>query len=155
MNYMLPKFLAPETGELIQLLGEPRLLKITPAETGAAYLQFETTHAPGSRVPPHWHRDEDEAFYVLAGQFELVVGDRHFTATPGAFAFVPRGTVHAFASASREAGRLLVTVTPGTGHEGLLRQVQEVTERLGHPPEMSQLLVLAEQHGWVMAPLEP
>jgi hypothetical protein len=64
---MTPTFLAPDAEELVQLLGEPRVLKLTPAENGGASLQFETTHAPGSGAPPHWHRDEDEAFYVLAG----------------------------------------------------------------------------------------
>jgi quercetin dioxygenase-like cupin family protein len=69
---MIPKYLAPEAGERVQLMGEPRILKLTPAESGGAYLQFETTHAPGSTVPPHWHRAEDEAFYVLAGQFTFL-----------------------------------------------------------------------------------
>jgi quercetin dioxygenase-like cupin family protein len=152
MNHMVAKFLAPEAGELVRLLGEPRVHKITPAETGGTYLQFETTHAPGAAVPPHLHRDEDEAFYVLAGQFEFAVGDQHFTATSGAFAFVPRGTVHAFTCTGEELGRMLITVTPGTGHEGLLREVKEVTERLGHSPETPQLLAMAERYGWVMAP---
>jgi quercetin dioxygenase-like cupin family protein len=140
---------------MVRLLGEPRVLKITPAETGGAYLQFETAHAPGTGAPPHLHREEDEAFYVLAGQYEFSVGDRHLTAIPGAFAFVPRGTVHAFTSTGQESGRMLVTVTPGTGHEGLLRAVKEVTERLGHAPELLQLLALAEQYGWVMRTQSP
>jgi quercetin dioxygenase-like cupin family protein len=148
---MLAKFLAPEEGELVRLLGEPRVLKITPAENGGTFLQFETAHAPGTGAPPHLHREEDEAFYVLAGQYEFSVGGRHITATPGAFTFVPRGTVHAFMSTGQEAGRMLVTVTPGTGHEGLLREVKEVTERLGRPPETPQLLALAEKYGWVLA----
>src|SRR5262249_21375219 len=84
-------YLAPEAGELLQLLGEPRVLKVTPAEDGGAYLQFETTHEPGSSVPPHWHHDEDEAFYVLAGEYTFSIGDSRVTAPAGAFAFVPRG----------------------------------------------------------------
>jgi amino acid transporter len=39
-----------EDGETIMPLGEPRVLKMTPAETAGACLQFETSHAPP--VPP-------------------------------------------------------------------------------------------------------
>ena len=149
---MIAKVLAPGAGELVQLLGEPRVLKITPAESGGAFLQFETTHAPGMGPPPHLHLAEDKTFYVLTGQYEFTVGDQRFTATAGAFAFAPRGTVHVFTCAGQEAGRMLVTVTPGTGHEGLLREVKDMTERLGRAPDMPELLALAEKYGWVMAP---
>jgi len=149
---MIPKYLAPEAGELVQLLGEPRVLKLTPAETGGVYLQFETTHAPGGGAPPHWHRDEDEAFYVLAGQFTFLVGEQRITAAAGSFAFVPRGTVHAFTNSGQERGRMLITVTPGTGHEGLLRAVEALTRESGQQPEGAQLLALAAQYGWVMEP---
>jgi hypothetical protein len=68
---MIPNDLAPEAGELIHLQGEPCILKLAPARTGGVYLQLESTHASGSSVPPHWHRDDDEACYVLAGPFEF------------------------------------------------------------------------------------
>jgi quercetin dioxygenase-like cupin family protein len=149
---MIPKHLGPGEGEIIQLLGEPRTFKVTPAENGGTYLQFETSHAPGTVVPPHFHHEEDEAFYVLAGQFEFVVGETHFTATTGAFAFAPRGTVHAFTNTGQEVGRMLITVTPGMQHEGFIREVGELTERLGKQPELSQLATLALKYGWVMVP---
>lgn len=147
---MEAKYLAPGQGQLVHLLGEPRIFKLTPAESGGAYLQFESRHAPGTGAPLHWHREEDEAFYVLAGEYEFTVGDTRVRATPGAFAFVPRGTLHAFKSIGQEAGRLLITVTPGTWHEGLFRSVEELTTKLGRQPTKKQLLALASQHGWIM-----
>ena len=147
---MKAKFLAPEEGHIVHLLGEPRIFKLTSAESGGAYLQFESRHLPGTGAPPHLHREEDEAFYVLAGQYEFSVGETHMSATTGTFAFVPRGTVHAFTNTGQEAGRLLITVTPGTGHEGLFRAVEELTEQLGRQPETGQLVALALNYGWVM-----
>lgn len=147
---MTPKYLAPDEGEITWLLGEPRTFKITPSETGGVYLQFETAHLPGMSVPPHFHREEDEAFYVLAGQFEFLVSDRHITAPAGAFAFVPRGTVHALTNTGEMPGRMLITVTPGTGHEDLFRTVEELTRQSGKQPEAAQLVALASQYGWVM-----
>ena len=147
---MEAKYLAPGQGQLVYLLGEPRTFKLTPAESGGAYLQFESRHAPGTGAPPHLHREEDEAFYVLAGEYEFTVGDARMRASTGAFAFVPRGTVHAFKNTGQEAGRLLITVTPGTGHEGLFREVEELTTKLGRQPPTEQLLTLAAQYGWIM-----
>lgn len=147
---MTPKYLAPGEGEIVQLLGEPRTFKLTPAENGGTYLQFETSHAPGTHAPAHFHQEEDEAFYILAGQYEFRVAEMSFTATAGGFAFAPRGTIHAFTNTGQDVGRMLVTVTPGTMHEGLFRAVREETERLGKPPEPARLIALAAQYGWVV-----
>jgi mannose-6-phosphate isomerase-like protein (cupin superfamily) len=87
---------------------------------------------------------------VLAGQYEFTVGETRMTATTGAFAFVPRGTVHAFTNTGQSAGRLLITVTPGTEHEGLFREVEELTASQGRPPDPRHLLALAEKYGWIM-----
>jgi quercetin dioxygenase-like cupin family protein len=146
---MTPKSLQPGEGERLTLLGEPRSFKVTPAENGGTYLQFETSHAPGTKTPAHFHQEEDEAFYVLAGQFEFLVGETHFTATTAAFAFAPRGTIHAFTTSGQEVGRMLITVTPGTQHEGFLREASRLTERRGKPPETSQLVTLTLKYGWV------
>ncbi|MBV9230735.1 MAG: cupin domain-containing protein [Chloroflexi bacterium] len=142
---MKPKQLGPGEGEIL----EQRIVKITPAENGGSYLQFETSHASGTNVPAHFHHDEDEAFYVLAGQYEFLVGETHFTATTGTFAFAPRGTVHAFTNTGQEIGRLLITVTPGTQHEGLMREVATLTEQRGKPLELPEVAALALKYGWV------
>lgn len=43
---MIPKLLEPGEGQTVHLLGEPRTFKVTSAENGGLYLQFETAHAP-------------------------------------------------------------------------------------------------------------
>ncbi len=82
----------------------------------------------------------------------LPVGETSFTATTGAFAFAPRGTVHAFTNTAQEVGRMLITVTPGRQHEGFMRVVGQLTERRGSQLELSQLATLALKYGWVMVP---
>jgi quercetin dioxygenase-like cupin family protein len=142
---MKAKQLGPGEGEIL----EQRVIKITPTENGGSFLQFEAPHAPGTKVPAHFHREEDEAFYVLSGRYEFVVGETHFTATTGSFVFAPRGTIHGWTYTGQEVGRLLITVTPGTYHEGLLREVAALTEQHGKPPEMSEVVPLALKYGWV------
>ena len=144
------KQLKPGEGEILTLLGEPpRAIKVLPSENEGAYLQFETSHAPGMTIPLHAHRDEDEAFYVLAGEFEFIVGAEKMTATAGAFQFAPRGALHGFTVVRKNPGRLLITVSPGTRHERFFRDVVEIERTRRKPPESSELLRLAEKHGWV------
>lgn len=76
---MTPKYLQPGEGEILKGLGEPHTFKVTPAENGGIYLQFETSHVPGTKILAHFHQEEDEAFYVLAGQYEFLVGETRST----------------------------------------------------------------------------
>ena len=145
-----PKLLEAGEGEIVRFLGEPRVFKVTPSETGGRYLQFETATAPGAGAPPHWHREEDEAFYVLAGQYDVLVGERRFTAIPGAFVFVPHGVVHGFTNTGQEHARMLITVSPGTQHEDLFRELEALNRQSGAKPDLAFVAQLAAKYGWVM-----
>jgi hypothetical protein len=71
-----PKQLRPGGGENPTLLGEPRVIKVLPSEN-EAYLQFETSHAPGMAILPFMltgTRTRRSTFYVLTGEYEFVVG---------------------------------------------------------------------------------
>jgi quercetin dioxygenase-like cupin family protein len=100
-------------GERIWIVGDTLLFKATADTTGRALTAIECEAAPGGGPPPHIHEDEDESFYVLEGEFEILLGDRLIQAGPGDFAFVPRGTVHRFANVGDTPGRLLILFTPG------------------------------------------
>jgi quercetin dioxygenase-like cupin family protein len=54
--------------------------------------QMHAGHAP----PLHVHRDEDEAFHLIAGSMRFRSGEDEFDVLPGDFVLVPRGTPHAF-----------------------------------------------------------
>lgn len=144
-----PKYLNPGDGEAIVLLGEPRVLKMTPTENAGACLQFETSHAPGTRVPPHLHYEEDEAFHVLTGKYEFEVEDSRFTATVGTFVFAPSGAVHGFTNTGPDTARMLVTVMPGLQHESFFIEVTELATQLGRSPDADQLIALTVKYGWV------
>ena len=49
---------------------------LSGADTGGAYCLLEVSLAPGMMVPRHTHTREDEAYYVLSGELEIVVGER-------------------------------------------------------------------------------
>jgi quercetin dioxygenase-like cupin family protein len=144
-----PKVLKPGEGEIHMLMGEPRIFKVTPAENGGACLQFETSHAPGTQIPVHAHHCEDEAFYILGGEFDFLVGKDRSLATVGSFLFVPRGIFHGFTALGPSVARMLVTVTPGTGHEGFFREALKLAQKLEEAPSKEMLLALSLKYGWV------
>jgi quercetin dioxygenase-like cupin family protein len=47
-------------------------------------------------APLHIHTREDEALYVVAGTISVRIGDETREAPTGAFAWLPRGTPHAW-----------------------------------------------------------
>ena len=50
--------------------------------------------AEGDKVPLHTHDDEDELFYVLEGELDIIDGDEELTLEPGEFYIVRRGRKH-------------------------------------------------------------
>lgn len=61
--------------------------------------------------PPHLHRTQDEAFYVLDGSVTFSLDGRSELCAAGSFIFVPRGSAHSFGTTDLPA-RILVMMTP-------------------------------------------
>ena len=92
-------------------------LKATSEQTGGSVGFLEASTEPGGGPAPHTHRDCDELFYVLEGEFRFLVGDNAVIAPAGSFVFVPRGTVHAARIIGAQAERVLAAYVLG-GQEG-------------------------------------
>jgi quercetin dioxygenase-like cupin family protein len=98
---------------------------VTGEETGGAYFAMEAYVPPGGGPPPHIHRNEDETFYVVEGQVEILLGDELVTAGVGDFVNVPRGRVHRFHNSGAEPMRMILTFTPA----GIEKFFEETLER--------------------------
>jgi len=108
-----PLVLGPGEGTTIEgPAGGPLTFKARGDQTGGALTAFENVIAPGDGPPLHTHANEDEAWYVLAGELRFHIGDERSVAPAGSFVFVPRGTPHAFVNAGTEPARILVLFTP-------------------------------------------
>ncbi len=115
------------------------------ADTGGAYALAEVELHAGSEPPPHTHTHEDESFFVLVGELELVVDGRTLRAGPRTLAFLPRGKKHGFRVLS-ERVRMLLLITPG-GLEEAFRATSEpaVRDELPPPPDGPPPLAIIEQ----------
>ena len=135
-------------GRSLRVLGELVTCKVTAEQTGGAYSLFEVVSPPGGVPRPHIQHLEDECLYVILGVFEFVEGDETFLAGPGSVVYVPKGNLHAYRNASRAAGRLLITQTPGGMHERFFEEIGEpVTERATTKDAPAGLARRPRRHG--------
>ena len=94
----------------------------------------EILAVPGGGPPPHVHANEDEMWFVLDGEFEVLQGEETLRLTAGGFAFVPRGTLHRFENVSDTPSRVLVVFTPGGFEDFFFEAGLPVVEGETPPP---------------------
>jgi mannose-6-phosphate isomerase-like protein (cupin superfamily) len=65
----------------------------------------------GDQAPPHIHDASDEAFCVISGNLEVLVGDERRLLHQGDYVEIPAGTVHTFATVGDESVTMLAVMT--------------------------------------------
>ena len=99
---------------------------------GFALLDYEL--APGfTRLPPHVHRHEDEAVYVLEGRLLVRLGAHERLLGPREFASLSRGIVHGQHNPGPEPTRFLSLLTPA----GFEQYYADLDALLEHAPSIS------------------
>ena len=91
-----PFILQPGEGRAIDLGGFLMSVKATAADTDGGFTLLEATEPPNFGPPMHIHRDAAEAFYVLEGEYLIVIDDVETRCPAGSFVYVPAGAVHGF-----------------------------------------------------------
>ena len=136
------------------VLGHLVEIKLTAAQTQGVASVMDVSSDPGAFVPPHAHREMDELFYVVEGEYEFDLPRGLVRATPGTFIHVPRGTVHAFRAVGETRAKLIDFHMPG-GFERFIEDVGVSATDEEAPPEMPDLdpkecAVLMDIHGMDM-----
>jgi quercetin dioxygenase-like cupin family protein len=103
--------------------GGQLFIKVSTRDTAGAFLLTEQPSAGKGGPPRHFHRDEDEWFYCLQGQYIVEVGNQRFELNPGDSVLGPRRVPHAFAFVGNTPGRLLVGFTPAGRMEQFFRDL--------------------------------
>jgi mannose-6-phosphate isomerase-like protein (cupin superfamily) len=88
--------LGPDRGRSIDLGNFQMVVKATAGETGGAFTLLEADEPPDFGPPMHIHHDCAEAFYVLAGEYIIFVGDDEHHCPAGTFIYIPAGVAHGF-----------------------------------------------------------
>src|ERR1700732_4950830 len=138
-----PKVLASGEGKKLQILAEVGWVKLSGSETGGAYAIMEGQTPPGAAPPQHRPAGEDEAFYILEGEYEFNVGGQRIRAPGGTFVFGPRGVAHSFKNIGATPARMLLAPQPA----GIEKFFEELSWLASGPPEPMQVAALAASYG--------
>ena len=69
-----PVVLGPGEGTHLDVLGDLITLLVSGNQTNGAFTVLSQTSPPGGGTPLHTHHNEDEALYVLQGEYEIQCG---------------------------------------------------------------------------------
>ncbi|HEX2327106.1 MAG TPA: cupin domain-containing protein [Candidatus Angelobacter sp.] len=129
-------------GERLSVLGDQQTVKLEGSQTGGAFTLIEQTNAPGVAVPPHFHTQEEEIFYVMEGEMEFTLNDRRIRATAGTTVFLPRGITHSF-RVMESGARALVMLLPS----GIEKMFRELNALPSGPPDFSKVTAICKRYG--------
>ena len=90
----------------------PLQIKVSGKDTGGSHFVFEHDRMGKGGPPRHFHYEQDEWWYVVAGEFLIRIGDETFHARPGDSAFGPRGVPHTFAKIGEGEGKIILLFQP-------------------------------------------
>lgn len=117
-------------------------------DTGGAYTFFEALVPPRDiGPPPHVHRNEDVAFYIIDGLFTFSLDGVEFKAKTGDFVFLPRGLTHWKRNESDSVGKMVVISNP-SGFEKYFDRAGTLVEddtEMPPPPTNEELIRLVQE----------
>jgi mannose-6-phosphate isomerase-like protein (cupin superfamily) len=129
----------------IHVVGDEVTIKISSRDTDGAFTVFEGRTRPLQGPPLHLHRDQDEWWYILEGEYRFEVDGREIHARAGDTVFAPRGTRHTFQNTGNSPGRTLTTVIPG-GLDIFFQELEAGAPR-GTVPDLARIVPIFEKHG--------
>jgi mannose-6-phosphate isomerase-like protein (cupin superfamily) len=136
-------------GPCISYTGNSINLKLTAEESSGELTVMENLVPSGAGPPLHVHEKENEAYYVLEGEFEVVCGDETVRGGPGTFVHGPRGVPHRYRNIGPTTGRMLFAFTPAG--------IEEFFIELGSQKELNPPLMIeiAQKYGITIMPPKP
>jgi mannose-6-phosphate isomerase-like protein (cupin superfamily) len=137
------------SAKLTNVLGVQVAIQISGRDTAGDFAQYESLVQPGGGPPPHIHLREDETFYVLEGEFDIVCGEETIQAKPGDYAYAPKGALHTFKNTGTTPGRILTTSCPA-GHELFFEEIDQLSQN--GPLSMEEIVAVCERHHMIVPP---
>ena len=136
----------------VHFLGNILTFRARYSDTKQNFTVIEVLSAPNAGPPPHTQTDQ-EAFLVLEGLYEIMVGNEIKHCGPGEFVHVAPGVMHAFRNIADTPSKLLLINFPGDLHEAFFVAIgdrlpagtTEFPEML--PPDVPKIVETAARFG--------
>jgi quercetin dioxygenase-like cupin family protein len=97
---------------------------------------------PAGGPPPHSHKNEEETFTVLDGDFEVLSEGKWSRLATGEVAYSQRGSIHTFRNVGTTLGRIMIFITPG-GFEKYLEAISPYSPTT----DMPKILDISDKYG--------
>lgn len=137
-------------GPAYWFLNSLNVLMATSESTGGAFSLVHHTAPPGHATPYHLHHIEDEAFFVLDGEFTFTSDGKKTALGPGGYIFLPRNIPHGIRCTGAAPSTMLILAMPGTGFVGMMTEMGKPAEQRGLPapttPDMDKLMTLCAKY---------
>ncbi len=130
-------------GESVSLRGTEVTFKV-PSDQAAGASCLEFAAAPGFDTGLHVHKQLEETFYVLEGEFELQAGDVVRRGLPGTLMFVQPGVPHRFSNPTDFPAKLLLIMSPAA-FDRYFVELADVLARSG-PPDSDAIAALRSKY---------
>ena len=104
----------------------------TGKDTGGAFSLIHCYFRKGFTPPPHYHKLEEESFFVLEGEIDFHVGDSKLRVGAGQLIVLPRNVPHSF-NLVTETAKALLLITPA-GFEVFFEEFGQPAKTLDLPP---------------------
>jgi quercetin dioxygenase-like cupin family protein len=109
---VVPYVVPSGSGRAHLLLGQVGRALIGSEETDGVMSATTLAGPAGRPIPLHFHEVEDEYFFCVRGKVQVWADEESRVLTPGDFAVVPAGTVHAYATLQHNS-MFMGPITPG------------------------------------------
>jgi quercetin dioxygenase-like cupin family protein len=147
---LLPLTVSKADGPAFWFVNGLYVLIATSESTGGAFSLLHETAAPGNATPYHLHHVEDEAFFVLDGEFTFICDGKKTIVGPGGYIFLPRNIPHGIRCSSSAPSTMLVLAMPGTGFVGMMTEMAEPAKERVLPvptaPDLEKLTRLCAKY---------
>jgi mannose-6-phosphate isomerase-like protein (cupin superfamily) len=143
-----PFVVTPKDSHPLRVVGEKITVLANAESTGSVELFLEEG-PEGAGPPPHFHA-WDEAYYVLEGAVDVLMGDRMQTVGQGELVFVPGGTLHTFRIKTARARFLGFTSRAGAS-----AFFRDIDQEVGDTLDVGKMIQIANRHAIQVAPPPP
>ena len=110
------------SGETHSLGFSTILFKVLPRETGSGLFVIEHKDLGHGGPPVHFHRHQEEWFYVMEGEVLFQVGDSRKWLGAGESLLGPRGVPHGFVGVGEKPAHMIIAFSPAGKMEAFFRE---------------------------------
>jgi mannose-6-phosphate isomerase-like protein (cupin superfamily) len=124
----IPRFkvLRPGEGQQFRVFGSEMTYKVTAKDTDGRFSVALETTAPHAGIPLHVHHNEDEAMYILEGEFQIECGGQAVRAGAGTFVLLPKDVPNRYENIGETPGTFLYVTSPA----GFEKVVEETSSEM-------------------------